>query len=42
MIADTWNHPLTLVLLGAILLVVGLIVGWVARAAHARRTRNSR
>jgi len=37
-----WTHPLALVLLGAVLIVVGLIVGWVVQAARARRTRNSR
>jgi len=42
MIAGDWNHPLALVLLGAVLLVVGLILGWVARTARARRTRDRR
>jgi uncharacterized integral membrane protein len=42
MIAGAWNDPLTLILLGAVLVAVGLLLGWVARAAHARRTRNSR
>lgn len=42
MIAGDWNDPRALLLLGAVLLVVGLIVGWVARAAHARRKRDSR
>jgi hypothetical protein len=42
MIAGEWNDPLTLVLFGAGLVVVGLVLGWVERAAHARRTRDSR
>jgi len=42
MIAGAWNDPLALVLLGAVLVVVGLLLGWVVRAAHARRTRDSR
>ncbi len=42
MIAGAWNDPLALVLLGAVLVVVGLLLGWVVRAAQARRTRDSR
>jgi len=43
MIAGAWNDPLALVLLGAVLLVIDLILGWwVVRAAHARRTQDSR
>ena len=34
--------PLTLVLLGAILVLVGLIVGWAVQAVRARHRRNSR
>lgn len=37
---DYWSDPLALLLIGATLLVIGLIVGWVARAAHARRARH--
>jgi uncharacterized integral membrane protein len=37
-----WTDPLTLVLFGAVLVLVGLILGCVAQAARARRTRNSR
>ena len=39
MTAGDWTDPLTLVLLGAVLVLVGLIVGWVVQAARARRTR---
>jgi hypothetical protein len=42
MSAGDWTDPLTLVLFGAVLVLVGLVLGWVTRAAHARRTRNSR
>jgi uncharacterized integral membrane protein len=42
MIAGDWTDPLTLVLLGAVLVLVGLILGWVVRAARARRTRDRR
>ena len=42
MIAGDWTAPLTLVLFGAVLVVVGLILGWVARAARARRPRDPR
>jgi uncharacterized integral membrane protein len=42
MIAGDWNSPLVLVLLGAVLVGVGLVLGWVTRAAHARRPRDSR
>ena len=42
MIAGEWTDPLTLVLIGAVLVLVGLIVGWVVRAVRARRPRNSR
>jgi len=42
MIAGDWTDLLALVLLGAVLVLVGLIVGWVVQAARARRTRNSR
>ena len=42
MIAGDWTDPLVLVLLGAVLVGVGLVVGWVVQAARARRTRNSR
>ena len=41
MILGSWTDPLALVLLGAVLVTVGLILGWVARAARARRTRDS-
>ena len=34
--------PLTLVLLGAVLVLVGRIVGWAVQAARARRPRDSR
>jgi uncharacterized integral membrane protein len=37
-----WNSPLVLVLLGALLVVVGLILTRLARAARARRPRGSR
>ena len=42
MIAGDWTDPLALVLLGAVLVLVGLIVGWVVQAARARRPRNFR
>jgi uncharacterized integral membrane protein len=42
MIAGSWTDPLTLVLLGGVLVVVGLLLGWVARAARTRRTRDRR
>jgi hypothetical protein len=42
MIAGDWNDPLTLVLFAAGLVVIGLILGWVERTAHARRTRDRR
>jgi uncharacterized integral membrane protein len=42
MIADDWTDPLTLVLFGAVLVLVGLILGWVAQAARARRMRDRR
>jgi uncharacterized integral membrane protein len=42
MIAGDWIDPLALALLGAVLVLVGLIVGWVVQAARARRTRDSR
>jgi uncharacterized integral membrane protein len=42
MIAGDWDDPLTLVLLGAVLVLVGLVLGWVAQAARARRTRDRR
>ena len=38
MIPGSWTEPLALVLLGAVLVMVGLIVGWVARAARTRRS----
>ena len=41
MIAGEWTDPLTLVLIGAVLVLVGLIVGWVVQAVRAR-PRNSR
>ena len=37
MIAGEWTDPLTLVLIGAALVLVGLIVGWAVRATRARR-----
>lgn len=40
MIAHDWSELLTLTLLGAGLLALGLIVGWVVRAAQARRKRH--
>lgn len=42
MIAGEWTEPFTLVLIGAVLVLVGLIAGWVVQAARARRPRNSR
>jgi uncharacterized integral membrane protein len=42
MIAGEWTDPLTLVLIGAVLMLVGLVLGWVVQAARARRPRNSR
>jgi hypothetical protein len=42
MTAGDWTDRLTLVLFGAVLVLVGLIVGWLAQAARARRPRNSR
>jgi hypothetical protein len=42
MIMGDWNNPLALVLLGAVLVVVGLILGWVTGAARARRPRERR
>jgi hypothetical protein len=42
MIAGDWNSPLALGLLGAVVVLVGLTVGWVVQAARARRPRNSR
>lgn len=41
-IANAWNDPLTLLLLGGFLVVVGIVLGRVVRAARARRPRNSR
>ena len=37
-----WTDPLTLVLAGIILVLIGLFVGWAVQAARARRTRMSR
>ena len=42
MIARGWSDPLALALLGALLVVTGLIVGWVVQAARARRTQRPR
>jgi hypothetical protein len=42
MISDGWTDPLTLVLIGATLVLVGLVVGWVVQAVRARPRRNSR
>jgi uncharacterized integral membrane protein len=42
MIASDWNDPLVFVLLGAALVVVGLLLRWGARAARARRPRDRR
>ncbi len=42
MTAGSWTDPFALILLGGVLVVVGLIFGWVARAARARRTRGPR
>jgi hypothetical protein len=42
MIADGWTDPLTLALIGATLVLVGLIVGWAAQAVRERPRRNSR
>jgi uncharacterized integral membrane protein len=42
MIAGSWTDPLALVLLGAVLVVVGVVLAWLGRAARARRTRDSR
>jgi len=41
MTAGDWNSPLALVLLGAVL-VVGVVLARLVRAARARRTRDSR
>lgn len=41
MIPGSWTDPLALVLLGAVFVMVGLTLGWVARAVRARRTRDS-
>ena len=41
MIPGSGTDPFALVLLGAGLVMFGLIWGWVARAARARRTRDS-
>jgi uncharacterized integral membrane protein len=42
MLAGEWNNPLTLLLLGGVLLVVGVVLARVTRAARARRTRDRR
>jgi len=42
MIAGEWTEPLTLFLIGAVLVLVGLIVGWVVQAVRPRRRRSSR
>jgi uncharacterized integral membrane protein len=42
MIAGSWTDPLALVLLGAVLVMVGVVLARVARAARARRTRGPR
>lgn len=42
MMAGEWTEPYRLVLVGAVLVLVGLIVGWAVRAARARRPRKSR
>jgi len=42
MIAGSWNDPAAFVLLGGVLLMVGVIWARFARAARARRKRDSR
>ena len=42
MIAGSWTDPLALVLLGAVLVVVGVVLARLVRAARARRHRDSR
>jgi hypothetical protein len=42
MIADKWTDPLTLFLIGAVLVLVGLIVGWAVQAVRSWRPRKSR
>ena len=42
MTAGDWNSPLALVLLGAVLVVVGVVLARLVRAARARRHRDSR
>lgn len=37
-----WTDPLMLVLIGAVLVLVGLIAGWAVQAVRARRPRKSR
>jgi hypothetical protein len=41
MSAADWTHPLALGGLGALLLLIGLVLGWIARARlrHGRRDR---
>jgi hypothetical protein len=41
-IANAWNDPLALLVLGGLLVMVGIVLARVVRAARARRTRNSR
>jgi uncharacterized integral membrane protein len=42
MTAGAWNSPLALLLLGAVLVVVGVVLARLVRAARARRHRDSR
>jgi uncharacterized integral membrane protein len=42
MIAGSWTEPLGLVLLGGVLVVIGLILGWIARGVRTRGPRDRR
>jgi len=41
-IADAWNDPLALLVLGGFLVMVGIVLARVVRAARIRRTRDRR
>jgi hypothetical protein len=41
-IANAWNDRLALLLLGGLLVVVGVVLARVVRAARIRRTRDRR
>jgi hypothetical protein len=41
-IANAWNDPLALLVLGGLLVVVGVVLARVVRAVRIRRTRDRR